>query len=68
MTLNPNDVKVTKNWANFMLFVQREVPFGDIKVKFVNGEPIEPIEWRRKIRFDKVETLPKYSPAIDNEP
>jgi len=66
--LNPNDVKISQTWANFMLFVQREVPFGDIKIRIVNGEPVEPLEWRRKIRFDKVETLPQYSTTVNDTP
>ena len=35
-------IQVSDAWANFILFVQREVPFGEVKIKVVNGEPIEP--------------------------
>ena len=68
MTLNPNDVRISQTWANFILFIQREVPFGEVKIKLVGGEPVKLLTKTRDIRFDKVETLPRYSPTVDDIP
>lgn len=52
------EISVTAAWLRLIDFVRLELPHGELKVRIVNCEPTELIEAKRKVRFDKPQTLP----------
>ena len=55
---NPNDIQVTEAWSNFIQYCRTKMPYGDIKVRIVNGEPTERLEEKSRVRFDRPYTIP----------
>ena len=53
-------LKISTAWANFILYCQKVVPYGDIKIRIVNGEPRDLLSTDRKIKFDQPQTLPSW--------
>ena len=43
------------------MFVKREVPHGELSIKVVNGEAVEVVSFKRKIRLDKADSLGQVS-------
>ena len=52
------EIRVSESWIRLIRFCQVELPHGDLKVRIVNGQPTELLEAKRKVRFDKEETIP----------
>lgn len=54
------EIRVTKSWVRFIKWVASVVPNGDVKIKFVNGEPTKLLEYPSPdIRFDKEYRMPE---------
>lgn len=53
------EIRVTIPWLNLIVFCQDEVPYGEVTVKIVNGQPTLLVRSQRDIRFDKDDTIPK---------
>lgn len=51
--------KVTEAWLSLIQYVRDVVPYGQITFKVHQGEPMELIEAKPKVRFDKGWNLPK---------
>lgn len=49
--------KVTPAWRMLIGYAQLAVPFGDIHIKIVNGEPGELLSARRLVDFRRQDTL-----------
>ena len=52
-------IKISDAWIRFIKYCQQRLPYGDIKVRIVNGEPTDLLEEKEKIRFDRETTIPK---------
>ena len=52
------EIRVHESWINLVSWCQNQMPFGDIKIRIVNGQPTELLEQRAKIRFDKNVSIP----------
>ena len=52
------EARVTPAWLRFILFCQKEIPHGEVKVQIVSGEPTKLIDFKRAIRFDKEGSVP----------
>jgi len=46
-------ITVSNSWKRFIFFCQNEIPYGDVSVRIVNGEPTDLLECNPKVRFDK---------------
>ena len=53
------EVRVSQSWVRLVRFCQTELPHGDLKIRIVNAQPTELLEAKRKVRFDKEETIPE---------
>jgi len=53
------DVKTTPAWKELIKFCADSFPHGELKIKIVNSQPMELLEMKRRIRFDKQATVPK---------
>ncbi len=47
------NIRVSMSWLNLITFCQGSLPYGDISVKIVNGQPTELLDKKEKIRFDR---------------
>ena len=47
------EIRIPESWINVVRYCQEELPFGDIKIRIVNGAPTELVESRPRIRFDR---------------
>ena len=52
------EIRIPESWINVVRYCQEQIPFGDIKIRIVNGAPTELLESKPKIRFDQELTLP----------
>ena len=52
------EVRVHESWINLVQYCRDQIPFGDIKIRIVNGQPTELLEQKAKIRFDKQSSIP----------
>lgn len=52
------EIRISQSWVRLVRFCQVEFPHGDLKVRIVNGQPTELVEAKRKIRFDKEQSIP----------
>ena len=54
------EMKVSRSWIRLIRFCQVNVPHGQVCFKIANAEPADlvPEYTKRKIRFDKEETIP----------
>jgi hypothetical protein len=50
-------VRVNESWVRLVRWCQVSFPHGDLKIRIVNAQPTELLEERRRIRFDKEDTL-----------
>jgi len=60
-------VSVSESWIRLILFVQRTLPHGELTVRIVNGEPTELVASKRRVRFDKPDTIPFDESSPDGE-
>ena len=51
--------ELSSSWLRLIEYCKTELPYGELKVRIVHGEPTVLLEARRAVRFDKVETVPK---------
>ena len=56
------EVRVHESWINLVVYCRDQMPFGDIKIKIVDGRPTTLLEQRPSIRFDKVQSVPAVAP------
>ena len=47
------EIRIHESWINLVRYCQDQIPFGDIKIRIVNGQPTELLEAKAKVRFDK---------------
>ena len=47
------EVRVHESWINLVRYCQTQIPYGDIKIRIVDGRPTELLEERQKVRFDR---------------
>ena len=52
------EIRVSESWIRLIRFCQVELPHGDLKVRIVNAQPTELLEAKRKVRFDREQTIP----------
>ena len=54
------EVRISQSWVRFIQWCKVNVPHGQICIRTVNGEPTDlvPEYTKRKIRFDKEESIP----------
>ena len=52
------EVRIHESWINLVRYCQEQIPFGDIKIRIVNGQPTELLESRPRVRFDKLPSIP----------
>lgn len=52
-------VEVSPPWVELIKFCDSEFPNGELKVKIVNSLPTDLLEAKRKIRFDKPNSIPQ---------
>ena len=52
------EAKITDAWKRFILYCQREVPHGEVRVQIVSGEPTRLLDLKKAIRFDKEDSIP----------
>ena len=52
------EVRVHESWINLVQYCRDQLPYGDIKLRIVNGQPTELLEQKAKIRFDKQPSIP----------
>jgi len=52
------EVRVHESWINLVQYCRDQMPFGDIKIRIVNGQPTQLLEQKPSIRFDKQGTIP----------
>mgnify|MGYP001608878481 CR=1 FL=1 len=67
MPLDLTKARVTPAWKRMILYCQKAIPHGEITITISNGEPREAIHTRRKIRFDKEDTLDFLRDVEENE-
>ena len=48
-------VPVSNNWLRLITYCRRVIPHGDISIRIANGEPVDLLSEKRKVRFDKVD-------------
>ena len=58
-------VQISPDWIRLIKWVQTSLPHGQLCVKIANANPIELVDQytKRRLRFDKEETLPEYDPT-----
>lgn len=59
--------KITENWIRLIQYARGVVPYGELTIEIVAGEPLTLISAKRKIRFDKPDTLPPSLPTINED-
>lgn len=47
------DIRVTVAWLRFIRYCQNWLPFGDIEIQIVNGEPKRRLGETSDVRFDR---------------
>ena len=52
------EIRVHESWINLVHWCQEQMPYGDIKIRIVNGQPTELLEQKARVRFDKQVTVP----------
>lgn len=54
------EIRVSQAWVRVIRFCQTEIPHGQLCIKIANGQPTDLVEeyTKRRIRFDKEETVP----------
>ncbi len=52
------EVRVSKAWIRFIRYCQVELPHGEIRVRIVNGQPYDLLDYKRKLNFSREETIP----------
>ena len=52
------EIRIHESWINLVRYCQEQIPFGDIKIRIVNGQPTELLESRPRVRFDKAPSIP----------
>ena len=52
------EIRIPESWINVVRYCQEQIPFGDIKIRIVNGAPTELLESKPKIRFDQELSIP----------
>ena len=55
------EVRIPESWINVVRYCQEQLPFGDIKIRIVNGAPTELLESRARVRFDRSTITPDNS-------
>lgn len=58
MPENLSPIQVSDAWKRLIQFVQKEVPYGEIKIKIVNSNPTTLVEHKRDVRFDRPASVP----------
>jgi hypothetical protein len=53
------DAVISKNWARVIHYCKTKLPHGEITFQVVNGEPVDLISSKEKIRFDKPDFFPE---------
>ena len=64
----PIVIQVSDPWKRLIHFVQSEFPDGELRIRIASSSPIELLEAKRKVRFDR--PIPSYSsnPLEHNSP
>ena len=57
---------ITESWKRLIQYTKNVVPFGEISVQIVNGEPLLLISARRSIRFDRDEGTPSLPSILED--
>ena len=57
------EIRIPESWINVIRYCQEQLPFGDIRIRIVNGAPTELLESHPRVRFDRSATIPN-SPII----
>jgi len=54
------EIRISQAWIRVIRFCQTEIPHGQLCIKIANGQPTDLVEeyTKRRIRFDKEETVP----------
>ena len=52
------EIRIHESWINLVRYCQEQIPFGDIKIRIVNGQPTQLLEQKPTVRFDKRPTIP----------
>lgn len=52
------EVRVHESWINLVNWCQTQMPYGDIEIRIVNGQPTERLSYHPKVRFDKKGSIP----------
>ena len=62
-------MEVSRSWIRFIRWVQENYPHGQVCFKTVNGEPTDFVEEhsKRRVRFDKEETIPLGFFGLDSQ-
>ena len=55
------EVRIPESWINVIRYCQEQLPFGDIRIRIVNGAPTELLESCPRVRFDRPTTIPNSS-------
>ncbi len=55
--LDSLDIPISDSWRRLIVFAQKEVPHGEMSIKVVNGEAVEVLSFKRKIRLDRADAL-----------
>jgi len=55
--LDSLDIPISDSWRRLIVFAKNEVPHGELSIKVVNGEAVEVISFKRKIRLDRADAL-----------
>jgi len=58
-TEQPIIVVITDPWKRLVKFVYDDFPEGELKIRIAGGNPIELLEAKRRVRFDK--PIPHFS-------
>ncbi len=46
------NIKVSDAWRRLIVYCETKLPFGDLTIKIVNGEPTSLVDFKPNIRFD----------------
>lgn len=54
------EIRVSSSWIRFIRFCQVNIPHGQVCIKTANGNPTDlvPEYTKRRVRFDKEESIP----------
>ena len=58
------EVRVSQAWIRMIRWCQVNLPNGELKIRIVNAQPTDLLEHKRRIRFDKEETIPEIFESI----